>query len=256
MNTENDMQILCDDEALKCWFHRGSGNRLVLSFSGIGQDPEQPQVPEFVHSARGNDDYSVLYFADAQRSWLNNGDIIERIVGIVNRTKEEINVDAVCAIGHSMGGYCAIVISHFIDIEAVFATSLQMSIDPKIAPREGRWMNFRSRIKEIKIRNVVDYMNQKTTYFLITGDHKRERSHRELIPRQRNVFTYILPNVAHQSQKRLKGHGIFFEVVQAAIQNRPRKLRMLMERTNAKLYNGRRVIEGRNQRKTDAVKRA
>ena len=95
--------------------------KTVLSFSSIGAGTKYIQNEEFFNLTKK---YNVLFIKDITRSWFNNVD--------AKLIKRNISKKICYAIGHSMGGFNAIIFSTLHNVQKVIAFSPQFSIHPNI----------------------------------------------------------------------------------------------------------------------------
>lgn len=225
------IDMLRDDARLRLWRHRGRSQRLVVSFSGVGRDRSQLPRLEFGRTASANGRDHVLYIADPARSWLNQPGLIEEIAGLVETEAAQVGATQVVAMGHSLGGFSALVLGGFTRVDVALALSPQFSLDPEIAPDEGRWMMFRQHFPRLRIRQAADHMAASTQHYILFGRHYRELPQRRLMRPAPNAACFLLPKVRHDSVVKLYHAGILDEVVQLAFDGRSRRLRqLLMER--------------------------
>ena len=95
--------------------------KTVLSFSSIGAGTKHIQNEEFFNLTKK---HNVLFIRDITRSWFNNVD--------AKLIKKNISKKLCYAIGHSMGGFNAIIFSTLHNVQKVIAFSPQFSIHPNI----------------------------------------------------------------------------------------------------------------------------
>ncbi|WP_151718338.1 hypothetical protein [Gemmobacter serpentinus] len=222
------IEPLRDDARLRVWRHRGTSQRLVVCFSGVGRLATQPPRLEFAKTASGSGRDHVLFIADPARSWLNAPGLIEEIAGLVETEAARIGAAQVVAMGHSLGGFSALVLGGFTKVDVALAMSPQYSVAPDLVPDEPRWMGFRNKITEWRIRQAGDHMNAATDHVVIFGRAGREAPQRRLMRPAANVACYLLPRVRHDSVVRLHEAGVLDEVVQLAFDGRKRRLRQLL----------------------------
>ncbi|MFV1442011.1 MULTISPECIES: hypothetical protein [unclassified Phaeobacter] len=222
-------RLSCDD--LVTWAHRGPGDRLVVCFSGIGKDAETCPPYEFARSATGNGRHNTLFIADPQRSWLNTPGLLSRIGAEIESYRAICGATRVIAMGHSMGGFSAIVASSVTRIDAVLAFAPQISIHPDIVPDETRWAAYRNRISHYEVKSAADHFRDGTDYTVIHGRHGREAPQRDRFPRRDTLRHYVMPGTHHNVPQRLKQLNCLEQVVHFAIEGRPRKLRLLLKQT-------------------------
>lgn len=223
------IDMLRDDARLRLWRHAGKSDRLVVCFSGVGRNGKQPPRLEFAKTASAAGRDHALYFADPARSWLNAPGLIEEIVEIIEAEVARLGVREVVAMGHSLGGFSALVLSGFTRFDRVLALSPQLSVDPDIVPDERRWAQFRARIEAIRVHQAGDHMAAQTQHCIIYGRNRREAPQLRLLKPAENVQAFLLPKVQHDSVKRLYDEGILDDVVQLALGGRVRKLRQLLK---------------------------
>ncbi len=222
------IETLRDDARLRIWRHPGQGRRLVVVFSGVGTDRSKPPGLELARVATGPAGDPALFFADPARSWLNAPGLMEEVVATVKAEAARLGAEEIVAVGHSMGGYSALVLGGHVRLRRVLALSPQFSVDPAVVPDEDRWPMFRRHIAEYRIRSANDHLQPETQYYVIFGKHRREAPQLRLVPKAANVALFMLPDVRHDSIKRLARQGVLDEVVQLAFGGRTRKLRILL----------------------------
>lgn len=219
------------NDDLVTWIHLGTTDKLVVCFSGIGENAEACPPFEFAQTATGNGAHNVLFVADPNRTWLNGPDLIERIRDEVETVANDCNASRVVAMGHSMGGFSALVLPGFTSVDEVLAFAPQISVHPDIVPDETRWANHREKIKRFKIISAADHFQDQTKYTVIHGRHGREAPQRDRFPSRDNLRHFILPQTHHNVPQRLKSSGCLHSVVSSAIDGRPRKLRLHLQNT-------------------------
>ncbi len=214
---------------LVVWRHRGTSRRLVLSLSGIGSQEEPVPPYEFARIATGDGEHNALFIIDPNRTWLNGAGLIERIVAVVEAYVAEVNADEIVTLGHSMGGFAAIVLSDYLPVKTVVALSPQYSVHPDIVGDDPRWKYFRRRIEAHRIGGVAEHMGPATSYHVFHGGRKVERPQRDRFPVAENLFHTVLPEIAHQVPQKLSPLAVQEQVVRAAMNDRARKVRLLLE---------------------------
>ena len=225
---EIQIETLRDDRRLRVWRHRGQSNRLVVCFSGVGRDWRAPPRLELAKTACAAGRDHALYFADPARSWLNAPLLAEEIAGLIEAEVARTGATQVVALGHSLGGFSALVLSGFTRFDVVLALSPQMSIDPALVPDERRWSTLRARIPAFRIRAASDHMARATQHYVLFGTAAREAPQRRLLRPAPNVQCFDLPRVRHDSVVRIHQAGVLDEVVQLAFAGRTRRLRQLL----------------------------
>jgi hypothetical protein len=173
--------------------------KTVLSFSSIGGGTKHIQDEEFFHLTKK---YNVIFIRDITRSWFNNVDI--------KLIKKNIIKKNCYAIGHSMGGFNAIIFSSIHKIKKVIAFSPQFSIRPEIT-KDSTFKNYASRIKEWKYPKLK--FSKNTKYLLIFGDDSKEKYHSNLIPKRKNIKIIYLKNCQHNTAAKLKRENKLYPLI-------------------------------------------
>ena len=220
---------ICEAEDLLLWRHRGRNDRLVVCFSGIAKSRDEVPPYEFPRGATENGKNHVLFVADPRRTWLNGPGLIEKIEAEVARIVAEEGITSVSTMGHSMGGFAAIVMAKFMPVENALAFAPQHSVHPEIAGNEHRWKDHLARITEFRVRSVDDYWVDGTTYFVFHGDHPRDQYQRGRFPVRHKLFHTILPDTTHAVPQKLKQAGLLDRVVSLCLAGKGRKVREVLE---------------------------
>lgn len=214
---------------LVIWRHRGRSQRLVLSFSGIGSQGEAVPPYEFAKIATNNGEHSALFIIDPKRTWLNGDGLIEQIVEAVDAYAKEVGADEIVTLGHSMGGFAAIVLSGYLPVKTAIALSPQFSVHPDIVGDDPRWMYFRKHIKTHRLGGADAHMNAQTTYHVFHGGRSVEHPQRDRFPMKKNLYHTVLPKIAHRVPQKLKDLGLLERIMRAAMNDRARKVRLTLE---------------------------
>lgn len=233
-----DIRLTEQSDLLWVWEHDGPSHRLVVCFSGIGGDADPTPVTNFAFTAAQGGANSVLFIADPKRTWLNGDGLVEAICARIRAKAEEVGATQIVTMGHSMGGFSALVIAGMVGADVAVAFSPQLSIDPAVVPDENRWLDLRAAISDIKISSAADYLNDSCTYYVFFGSHPRQRPQRDRFPLADNIALFNIPTVVHNSPQRMKQAGVLAEVFNHACKRRRRKVRLLLQRTfGAKITN-------------------
>lgn len=221
---------------LVTWGHRGVSDKLVVCFSGIGKVAERCPSYEFARTATGDGKHNVLFVADPNRTWLNGPGLLARIGAEIEAFRAETGAMRTITMGHSMGGFSALVVPSITHVDEVLAFAPQLSVHPSIVPDETRWVMYRDQITKYEIISATDHLQDQTAYTMINGRHGREAPQRDRFPVRRNLRHYVMPQTHHNVPQRLKGLNCLGEVINFAIEGRPRKLLLLMKsKANARL---------------------
>lgn len=218
-----------DDARLRIWAHRAESARLVVSFSGVGKELSG-QSYDFPATATGEGRHNALFIADPARSWLNAPGLIEEMVSEIEAFSRACGAEEICFMGHSMGGYTAMILPGFTLAHRVFAFAPQFSVHPEVAGDDGRWMNYREGIGAHRIRGVTDHLNDHSDYVLVHGSQARDALQRDRFETRANMRHFIIPGLGHGVPVFLKKQGLMTPIVQAAFDGRPRQLRRLFAR--------------------------
>ena len=224
---------LTEQDDLVTWLHIGTTNRLVLSFAGIGGTPELTPPIEFAKIATADGRDSVIFISDPRRTWLNGEGLIEKIVRLAEKVAAEVGADEIVTLGHSMGGYSALVLPKYLPVKSAVAMAPQFSVHPEVAGDDVRWMNWRENIDTHRIRSVEDHLVDDTVYHVFHGTHGRERPQRDRFPKRHNLYHMLMPKTVRNVPQRLKQAGLLYDVVQLAFENKVKRVRLAMEPMNA-----------------------
>tara|TARA_R110000851_G_scaffold247089_1_gene399609 strand:- start:1603 stop:2310 length:708 start_codon:yes stop_codon:yes gene_type:complete len=190
-----------------------SGGGTLVSFTGIGHGMGgvDVQKAEFFGAGRRFD--NLIFVTDKTRSWGNRIDFNE-----VARVLAPFAVTgSTCAIGNSMGGFLAIVMSAFMPIEVVVAFVPQFSVDPQVVPWEHRWSEYRDRIDSYRIRDASAYFVPQSRYVLFSGGRGLDRKHAGLFPVGDNINHYVFSGAGHAVAADLKEQGLLDRIVGEAL---------------------------------------
>ncbi|WP_298858789.1 hypothetical protein [uncultured Sulfitobacter sp.] len=233
-----DIRLTEQSDLLWVWEHDGPSRRLVVCFSGIGGETDPTPVTNFASTAAQDGQNSVLFIADPNRTWLNGDGLVDAICGRIFAKAEEVGATQIVTMGHSMGGFSALVIAGMVGADVAIAFSPQLSIDPAVVPDENRWMDLRANIGDIRISSAADYLHDSCTYYVFFGSHPRERPQRDRFPLADNIALFNIPTVVHNSPQRMKQTGVLADVFKHACERRRRKVRLLLQETfGAKITN-------------------
>jgi len=173
--------------------------KTVLSFSSIGRGVRFVQNEEFFNLTKK---YNVFFIRDITRSWFSNVDI--------KLIKKNLNKKNCYAIGHSMGGFNAIIFSTLYYVRKVIAFSPQFSIHPNIT-KDATFMNYSSRIKKWRYPKLK--FSKNTDYLLIFGDDVKEKYHASLMPKQENIKILYIKNCDHNTAGKLKKQKKLYKII-------------------------------------------
>ena len=200
---------------------KGSGHRLVVSFTGVGKPDTREQAEEFVNTSHMGGRNHVLFVADTLRSWYNAPGTYEEILDLVESYKRTHKIKEVVTFGNSMGGYGAIIFAGALGAKSCLSLSAQYSADPKIVPEEERWMEYRSKIAHFTRPPMETTLSEECIYFVVHGGSDREKPHWNRFPRAKNFKHYLADQVGHGLGKKMKMAGKIEVITHCAILARP-----------------------------------
>lgn len=216
----------------------GETSRLVVCFSGVGREgASEPPPAEFQRLAGRSPRDHLLFIADPGRTWLNRAGLIEEIKAQIEAEAARMGATQICTLGHSLGGYTALVMPAFTKVDVAIALSPQYAVDPVVVPTETRWADLRAAIPAFRIRNVEDHIQPAGQYFVFFGRHPREKVQRYLASPHANLDLYVLPRTHHNTPQKMKEAGVLDIVLDACLAVN----RRLVEKTLAKALNARKI---------------
>lgn len=213
----NQIYDLLQDDALFIKYLPGRGDTLVVSFSGEGLDSASVPGIEFVGSSSDNGQNHVLFVSDASRCWLNTPCMAERIIDVIEKTVAEFDIKRVVALGNSMGGSMALILSRMIHFDAVLAIVPQYSVDPAVVPNERRWKPFRDQIDTFRFSKIDSLRPDRTKYFIVHAGRPKELPQVLRFQEQRGVGHYVLPHMSYRLAARLKSEGTLDPLIRYAL---------------------------------------
>lgn len=218
-----------DDGTLRISAVPGDSQRLVVALSGVGTRRHEMPPPELLGSAIGQDRNHVLLVSDKSRSWMNGPGIAERIVATIEAYKSNFPIEEVVTMGNSMGGFAAIVLAGLTEVDVAIAFAPQYSVSPDHLPGERRWAFFTRQIQTFHFPAIDAYPEGETAFYVFHGDDELERMHATRFPHDMRAHHFIFPGRDHNFAVELRKTGDLGKLVQAAMNNRPRRVRMIVE---------------------------
>ncbi|MFO1176583.1 MAG: hypothetical protein U1E48_15510 [Paracoccaceae bacterium] len=202
------LELVHDAPPLRIRYRPGSGDRLVLAFSGVGRSTGLDSEPalEFFRSASGGGENHVLHITDQSRSWLNAAGMVEAIADTVRRMQLRTGARRIAALGNSMGGTMALLIARFLPVDRVIAFTPQYSVQPAIVPEEAKWKRLRRMIAHYRFP-AVDKIAPTGQQFVLHGDSNDELIHALRFPVVANLDHFIFPGHSHELGEDLKASG-------------------------------------------------
>lgn len=168
------------------------------------------QKAEFFGAGRSFD--NVVFITDKKRSWGNSIDFNE----LASLVSPFCDGASTYAIGNSMGGFLAIVMSSYVRIDCVVAFVPQFSVCPQIVPWETRWTEYRSQIIDYHIQDVAASFVSGTRYVLFSGGRGLDRRQARHFPVSENIHHFIFPKIEHSVAIDLKEMNILDRVIGAS----------------------------------------
>lgn len=184
---------------------------------------------EFVHSLRDKE-CDVLFLRDRHRAYYHFGvkgvgSNIDEIAEFLNSFVSERGYDSVVTLGHSMGGYAAILFASKINADACIAISAPTFLDPENRSRYGdeRYSCEKARLWEsrpdsakyfdlqsyIPSSGRIDTLKQ-STYFLFYGERDRvDKIHAtRMMSTGRHVHVFELKGGDHNTARIMRNSGL------------------------------------------------
>lgn len=229
-----EVPVVHDTPLLRAWFVEGTGDRLVLSFSGIGNNHREVPAIELFGASRDEGRNHVLFLSDPERTWMNAPGLPEEIVALAQTYQARTGATRVATLGNSMGGFSALVLPSLMPIETAVAFAPQFSVHPDLASADPRWQRWRKRIHEYRFRSVGEHMVAGTRYYAIHGNKPRELVQRTLFEGLPNAHQFVVRRAGHSVAGRLKQCGLLGQLVREALDGRTndmvRTLRLARQR--------------------------
>ncbi|WP_010137243.1 hypothetical protein [Oceanicola sp. S124] len=215
-----DISVVSDSDKLKVWLYRGTSKRLVLSF----WDSEEGGAPlaAFAHAASHGGRDNVLFFADPGETWLNGERLVEEIVEWASAYRRECEAQSVMALGQGMGGFMALAMPAYLEIDVALALSPLYAIPARAIP-EGQGLD------DLRLHNLGEVLGSHADYYLIHGEAPGEAAHLESFPLAPNLHQFVLPTGGRTVPQMLDDADLTAEVLERAFLNQPRKLRFALE---------------------------
>ena len=183
---------------------------VIISFTGVGYQLGGIQTEEF-RKIKSFKNYDNLFFIDKSKSWFNNVDTDEII--------EKIKMyDNVITLGNSMGAFSAIMFAKYYPVKKAIAFATQYSLHPDIVPWEERWNGYQKIISEkYGWKNKHLEFNDKTKYYIISGNDKEDKKHIDMIPKKSNIKKIVIQGANHGVAKYLKEQNKLYPLIEEII---------------------------------------
>lgn len=176
-----------NEEAYEKWGD-GRTQNLVVVFAS-NNAPRKPVYFEWQRSfsnAKDEANYDVLFFRDQSKKWYIGGvpGIGKNITHTTAFLKKQIqSYDNVIFMGVSAGGYASILFGSILNINATFSFIPQTDLvfAQNSCPKNWKWAICDKALKQLKTydkyKNLVDYINDTTDYYLYTYDSDEDCQH-------------------------------------------------------------------------------
>jgi hypothetical protein len=211
--TDPSPDAIYEDETIRVSGIRGGDKALFVAFTGIGHRLGAMQREEFVRVAQAGGEHSVLIVHDKTRSWYNEPSFADKLQPIV--AEWGARCEKIVTIGNSMGGFGAIVFAGLLDADVAIAFSPQFSVSPTVLPKENRWNEFTSKIKEFIYESAGSYIVPGCEYYLFQGDGGKDWNHVGSFPILSNVHQFVIRDGPHNIAAILKSRGFLSKIVSA-----------------------------------------
>ncbi|WP_420861988.1 alpha/beta fold hydrolase [Algirhabdus cladophorae] len=214
---------------LHSWQFDAGSETAFVTISGIGYPDADVPSYEFARCATNRGTRSAVFLSDPHRSWLASDRLIEAMAQAIEAFKASVGAKRIIALGHSLGGFTALVLPAFTQIDRVIALAPQLSVDPSIVPSETRWQRYLAKITDHRIKLASDFMVPDTHYTIVHGQHPREAVQRNLVPQAPNICHYVMPKTNHNVPQRLKQIGKLIPFVNAIASGQDQTAQQIMQ---------------------------
>lgn len=187
-------------------FIDNGSSKTIVSFTGIKHGFGVSDFRKEFMGLLKQSDFNVMFVSDREVSWYNNIDI--------DKIKSKLINQEVVTLGNSMGGYNAVQFANDVNVTKAIALSPQYSVHPHIAPHEKRWKEHVKKIKQWRFKHLM--FNDKTEYYIFTGDDKMEMYHADMIPNQQNIHKFNTPG-GHNISSILNKKGVLYPLIKDCI---------------------------------------
>ncbi|MEO8529622.1 MAG: hypothetical protein ABI459_00215 [Deltaproteobacteria bacterium] len=194
-------EVVVDTDAVSALYVRGSSSTLVVTFSGVGRDPQKPPEVEFLGTASGGGTNHVLAITDLKRTWYSQPEVLDDISRAFDATVARLKPTRIVAVGNSMGGYGAILFSAKFGFEITLAIAPQYSMKEAVV-NEGRWSDYRQNFGPKLAESLGESLEKSTATTVIL--------HGLLGPDIRHFEHIVMRPGLHHGLIRRETHGVGF----------------------------------------------
>ena len=189
----------------------GPGGRVLLSFTGVGHGLGGVDVQRAEFFSAGNGFANTLFLTDITRCWGNALDF-EQIGAALAPYLEGREVHA---LGNSMGGFLAVLASHFWPMKNVVCFVPQYSVRPRVIPKETRWRDYRDAITTWHYSSLEGRFAPETQYYLFSGRKGPDWRQWRRFPEAPNIANVLFPDLGHRAAVHLKRAGVLNPMIEA-----------------------------------------
>lgn len=222
------MELALEEPPLRIRFAQGSGDTLVVCFSGIGADLTVEPELEMVRTATKGGTRPTVFVTDHARSWFNHPGMAKRVADVVMTAAEHTGATRIVAVGNSMGGTMALHLARLVPLAAVVAIVPQYSVKPDVMPDETRWLEQRVAITDWSFP-VVESVPEETLAIILHGTGPGELRHMRRFPRSRRMKHFVFPGQGHDLARTLNKSGVLAQIVDRAFAGEPYRTRRAMQ---------------------------
>ncbi len=209
---------------------RGRSQRLVVSFTSVGNKRHHWPAKEFVGTLSAGGENHLLTVTDISRSWMNRDGMDETIEDVISSYVLRNRITEIVAVGISMGGFNALVFSRMVPVGRVIAFAPQYSPNPKIVKGDKRWLHFRKAITDWPHPELDTLPAPPARVYIFHGDAALEKLHWRRFPKASNVMHYIFPGSDHAFIRPLHESGAIPQIIDAVLSERPSRVPRLVRR--------------------------
>lgn len=224
------VDLLMDDDLAIRWI-AGTGTLLVVIFTGAVKNVDGTDKLEFLGIGSAGGKNHVLFITDINRSYYSASSMRLRIAQTVRALMADHAIEEVHALGNSMGGYGAIMLSGILPCKTVSAMVPAVSLESHITDGP-RWKSTRPFLSDERVTNLVPVMQDQTEtkYYIIFADGlDYDRVQLRLLPRLPNLTTFVYPGINHVVASQLKEEGLLGSIIRATMLGKTHRVRNLVE---------------------------
>lgn len=199
-------EMLVDEDDLQVSWLAGRGDRMVVSFTGIGHRQGAWQRIEFRKIASVNGENVVVFVTDRRRTWFNAAGLVDRIVGAITNLAERLGIRRIATLGNSMGGYGAVLFANRIGAELAIAFVPQFTMDDRVL-REPRWQDYKAGMPGFTVSSLAECMEAPCRFFVLHGGRGQDRRHWRRFPAGGHIRHWIVPLSTHAAATQLHQDG-------------------------------------------------